>query len=259
MARWVGCGPCTLADNGIYVAQADGTGVTRLSPPDPARDYEPAWSPDGTKIAFASTRDGNRELYVMDADGSNQTRITDTPSVSEQFPDWQPIPINAYPRPKSATPIYTPLVIAYAPCTSSNRVHAAPLSSGSCSPPSQASTQLTVGTPDANMSPLNGGGWVRLKAILDDDGTPADESDLTIEVNANDVRKKADLTDYPGELRLSSVVRATDKRNSPSPTPSGLGRGDAQGRHVRTDGAVQRTSRNERRLHLLGLDHGQRA
>jgi hypothetical protein len=37
----------------------------------------PAWSPDGTKIAFTSTRDdGNLEIYVMDADGGNQTRLT---------------------------------------------------------------------------------------------------------------------------------------------------------------------------------------
>ena len=223
-SRTTGCPFCVLADQGIYVMQADGTNVTRISAPDPAHDSSPAWSPDGTRIAFVSTRDGNYELYTMNPDGSDQTRITNTPAIVERTPDWQPIPINAYPRPKSATPIYTPLVIAYAPCTSSNRVHAAPLSSGSCSPPAQASGQLTVGTPDANMRPLNGGGWVRLKAILDDAATPAaDESDLTIDVNATDVRKKADLTDYPGELRLSSVVRATDKRNSPSPTPSGLG------------------------------------
>ena len=65
-------------ETAIYVAQAGGTGVTRLSPPAPANDYSPAWSPDGTKIAFVSERDGNPELYVMNADGSNQTRITNT-------------------------------------------------------------------------------------------------------------------------------------------------------------------------------------
>ncbi|MBP7791964.1 MAG: PD40 domain-containing protein, partial [Candidatus Goldbacteria bacterium] len=39
-------------------------------------DYNPVWSPDGSKIAFESYRDGNREIYVMDANGSNQVNLT---------------------------------------------------------------------------------------------------------------------------------------------------------------------------------------
>ena len=35
----------------------------------PAQDSDPAWSPDGTKIAFDTDRDGNYEIYVMSADG----------------------------------------------------------------------------------------------------------------------------------------------------------------------------------------------
>lgn len=38
----------------------------------------PSWSPDGSKIAFSSDRDGNYEIYVMNAhDGSNVIRLTD--------------------------------------------------------------------------------------------------------------------------------------------------------------------------------------
>ncbi len=36
----------------------------------------PAWSPDGSKIAFESYRDGQAEIYVMDANGANQRRLT---------------------------------------------------------------------------------------------------------------------------------------------------------------------------------------
>ena len=54
---------------------ADGTAQTRLTN-NAAIDDGPAWSPDGTKIAFTSNRDGNDEIYVMNADGTGQTRLT---------------------------------------------------------------------------------------------------------------------------------------------------------------------------------------
>lgn len=62
-------------------------GVTRLTN-DPADDRHPAWSPDGTMIAFSSDRDGNSELYVMNADGSGKNRITNRPEAFDFQPDW---------------------------------------------------------------------------------------------------------------------------------------------------------------------------
>jgi hypothetical protein len=58
---------------------ADGTNQTRLTN-DPFSNADPAFSPDGGKIAFVSTRDGNHEIYVMNADGINQTRLTNDPA-----------------------------------------------------------------------------------------------------------------------------------------------------------------------------------
>ena len=43
-------------------------------------DWQPNWSPDGTKIAFSSKRDGNWEIYVMDANGQNQVNLTNNPA-----------------------------------------------------------------------------------------------------------------------------------------------------------------------------------
>jgi len=66
----------------------DGSDAMRLTT-NSAGDFGPSWSPDGSKIAFWSDRDGNSEIYVMNADGSEQTRLTDN-SASDQEPAWSP-------------------------------------------------------------------------------------------------------------------------------------------------------------------------
>ena len=50
---------------------------------------EPAWSPDGSTIAFASKRSGNFDLYAMSADGSGTRPLTSTKDDDVQ-PDWSP-------------------------------------------------------------------------------------------------------------------------------------------------------------------------
>ncbi len=54
-----------------------------------AEDNMPAWSPDGTKLAFISNRDGAEEVYVMNADGTSVKRLTNTPAV-EYTAAWSP-------------------------------------------------------------------------------------------------------------------------------------------------------------------------
>lgn len=73
----------------LYVINADGTGLTRLVT-DTTNDIEPAWSTDGTKIAFSTNRDaGDYEVYVMHADGTNPVRLTNSPGEDGQ-PAWSP-------------------------------------------------------------------------------------------------------------------------------------------------------------------------
>ena len=50
---------------------------------------DPAWSPDGTRIAFVSNRAGVSDVYVMNADGSGQGRLT-FESVDAHNPAWSP-------------------------------------------------------------------------------------------------------------------------------------------------------------------------
>lgn len=69
----------------IWTIGADGKGARPL-----LRDgYSPAWSPDGTRLAFVSSRSGDEEIYVARADGSGVTRLTRLPG-PDLSPAWSP-------------------------------------------------------------------------------------------------------------------------------------------------------------------------
>ena len=73
----------------IFVIDTNGKNLVRLTQ-GPASDLNPAWSPDGTKIAFASSRKGNLGIYVMNDDGSNPINLTQSPDGGDWSPDWSP-------------------------------------------------------------------------------------------------------------------------------------------------------------------------
>jgi DNA-binding winged helix-turn-helix (wHTH) protein len=54
-----------------------------------AMDCSPVWSPDGSRVAFWSNRDGKKEIYVMDADGSQVKRLTNNVA-DDVNPRWSP-------------------------------------------------------------------------------------------------------------------------------------------------------------------------
>jgi Tol biopolymer transport system component len=76
----------------IFVVNADGSGLRQLTD-SACFNVAPAWSPDGARIAFWSSRDncgsGNYDLYVMNADGTGQTRLTNAPT-ENGAPSWSP-------------------------------------------------------------------------------------------------------------------------------------------------------------------------
>ncbi|WP_298511322.1 DUF5050 domain-containing protein [uncultured Kordia sp.] len=72
----------------ISIANVDGSNIVHLTNND-AEEWNPEVSPDATKIAFMSNRDGIYQIYTMNIDGSNQKRLTHS-TVEDWHPSWSP-------------------------------------------------------------------------------------------------------------------------------------------------------------------------
>jgi hypothetical protein len=129
-------------------------------------------------------------------------------------------------RPQGATPMYVSLVPAYRVCTAPNSTHGSPLAFPSCRPPVQASSFLTVGTPDSNGAPSNSIGHIRLD-VRGTPGPPSD-ADVTVDLRIKDVRCQPvtnaavcatpngqDGPDYTGQIQATLVSRISDHLNGP--------------------------------------------
>lgn len=72
----------------IYSMKADGSALTRLTTSLLSlllHEYRPAWSPDGSKIAFQSGYD----IWVMNSNGTGITNLTHSPALDDA-PTWSP-------------------------------------------------------------------------------------------------------------------------------------------------------------------------
>ena len=129
-----------------------------------------------------------------------------------------------HPRPKGATPMRVSLVPAYNQCTTPNRTHGPPLAFPSCNPPAQASSFLTVGTPDANGAAANSEGFIKFEVVVGAPGPPTD-SNVLLTFRVTDVRCKAGTSacgnanatggpDYTGQLQANTTIRLTDHFNA---------------------------------------------
>lgn len=69
----------------IVVVNADGSGQTCV-----ALGVALAWSPDGTEIAFHSSKDGSGSIYTIKPDGANEQRLTNSFPFPDSNPAWSP-------------------------------------------------------------------------------------------------------------------------------------------------------------------------
>jgi len=74
-------------DDEIYLVRSTGSGIVNLTNAPDSNEWGPAWSPDGTRIAFNSDREGIPQVYVMNADGTGLRRLSD---VWGEYPAWSP-------------------------------------------------------------------------------------------------------------------------------------------------------------------------
>jgi hypothetical protein len=254
----------------LYVSNVDGTGQLRLTnssgseggPTQTGIDDNdgeslPSWSPDGTKIAVASNRDGNWEIYVVNADGSGAQRLTNNPA-TDLRPRWSPDGTKIafqtnrdgnweiYSMNPNGTGqtnltnnsaddvLYDWLSI---PITSYPRPRGAtpvnialvPAYAQCTSPNRTHGASLSFGScapPTQTSGQLtvgtpdaNGQGAKLYSKILYGVGG----GDVGVIATITDVRRKSDLSDYTGELSLAPGLRITDKNNTPNPGGPGAG------------------------------------
>jgi Tol biopolymer transport system component len=83
--------PNGMGNPEIYVMDADGTGAVNLTRDLAREDGRPAWSPDGTRIAYDSfpSTGGEIAVWLMNADGSDKVRLPPSPG-NDSEPAWSP-------------------------------------------------------------------------------------------------------------------------------------------------------------------------
>src|SRR5712692_11221796 len=77
------------SDGVLYTINADGTNQLQLT--SNGSNHSPAWSPDGTKIAFnrLGPHDTTNAIYLVNADGSGLQKIS-LPPAGDADPTWSP-------------------------------------------------------------------------------------------------------------------------------------------------------------------------
>ena len=77
------------AQQDIFVAGTDGENERQVTN-DPAKDWAPRWSPDGTRLAFYTNATGDYEVWLANPDGTGRVQLTESPNEAPQVSVWSP-------------------------------------------------------------------------------------------------------------------------------------------------------------------------
>ena len=174
----------------IYTVPVSGGDAHQLTTNE-AYDTRPVWSPDGSKIAFASDREGNMDIYVMSSKGGAPLRLT-TAAQAEQplsFKDDNTVLYLAYIRPATEDMQF--------PSNSFKEVYEVPVGGGK----PKMVTSWTM--ENLNVSP-DGKAWLfNDKKGYEDEWRKHHTSSITRDIWKYDVASKSfeKLTSFVGEDR----------------------------------------------------------
>jgi hypothetical protein len=152
----------------------------------------------GTRVVFIS------DLRLRPSDTDDAQDVYETVLTTAE-PPGEP---GFFARPAGASPLRVPLVPTFQPCTAPNNRHGAPLTFGSCSPPTTTPSYLTVDTGGQGLSI----GFVRFDVIPGIRNEYGDQADLRLYLALGSVSLRATQSDYyPGKIRATTTLRLTDR------------------------------------------------
>jgi hypothetical protein len=195
---------------------ANGSGVSVIHAAG-TNEFWPAWSPDGTKIAFQTNRgDGIYRIWAMRADGTGTpTQVSDGPS--DATPDWQ----RSFDTPSLADSLVVSLVPNFRQTVSSsqcvargglNSTHGPPDLPGGSNPDASCNPPGFVTGTIAHLGARSVGS-VSLAAVT---------GDVVASFSLTDVRSGSptgpdyDPSTTGPDVTIVAKVRVTDQRNCPS-------------------------------------------
>lgn len=175
----------------IFTVPVAGGTATRLTTLD-SYESNPVWSPDGSRIAFASDRSGNADVYVMDAAGGTATRLTSNSAseIPEAFsPDGKSVYFSAA--------IQNPAKSAMYPSSRMTEFYSVPVAGGN--------PRQIIGTPVQHPSFTPDGKTMLYQDVkgFEDEWRKHHTSSVTRDIWSYDFAtgRHTNLTDRPGEDR----------------------------------------------------------